>query len=185
MPVFIALLRGVNLGAHNKVNMAELRSLCTSLKFRDAQTYIQSGNLIFATDERSPSAIGVKLQAAIHKKFVCRPEIVLRTPAELREVVAGNPFAKRRDVNPAKLLVSFLAAEPSAEAGAKLRALKPNPEELHIRPRELYIYFPNGMGRSKFPWATLDKLLGVPATGRNWNTVLKLLEMSEQLRQTS
>jgi uncharacterized protein (DUF1697 family) len=178
MPTFVALLRGVNVGGHNKVNMAELRALCGALKLTSVETYVQSGNLVFTSEERDLGAITAKLQNAIHKKFGCRPDIILRTARELREIIAANPFAKRPNLEPAKLLVSFLAGKPAAEARNKLDRLAPGPEEVHAGERELYIYFPNGMGKSKFPWAALNKVLGVPATGRNWNTVLKLSEMA-------
>lgn len=174
MPVLIALLRGVNLGGHNRIAMAELRKLCEPLKFRDAQTYLQSGNLIFTTAERDNRQIAAKLQNAIQRRFACRPEIILRTQPELAEVVRASPFTQRRGLDPAKLLVSFLSGEPSPEARARLDELKGFPEEFCAMRRELYIYFPNGLGKSRFPWATLHRLLGVEATGRNWNTVLKL-----------
>jgi uncharacterized protein (DUF1697 family) len=86
---------------------------------------------------------------------------------------------------PGKLLVSFLAETPTAEAWAELRKIKADPEELRIADRELYIYFPDGMGRSKFPWAKLDKILKTAATGRNWNTVMKLLEMAEEMEKSA
>jgi uncharacterized protein (DUF1697 family) len=179
MPVYIALLRGINVGGHNKVNMAELRALCAPLKFRCAQTYVQSGNLVFSSNERDRAAVTEKLRDAIHKNFGCRPEIILRTGAEIADIINANPFVRRQGLEPAKLLVSFMAGEPSTEARRKLGELKSYPEEFHAGSRELYIYFPNGMGKSKFPWATLDKVLGVATTGRNWNTVLKLKEMAE------
>jgi uncharacterized protein (DUF1697 family) len=99
----------------------------------------------------------------------------------MREVVARNPFAKRRGIEPGKLLVSFLASDPGEEALEKVRQMKCGPEELRIEGRELYIYFPNGMGQSKLPWAGLDKMLKTAVTGRNWNSVTKMLEMAEKL----
>jgi uncharacterized protein (DUF1697 family) len=95
--------------------------------------------------------------------------------------VARNPFAKRRGIEPSKLLVTFLASDPDAEAREKVRQMKCDPEELRMEGREIYIYFPNGMGRSKLPWARLDKVLKTPVTGRNWNSVTKMLEMAEKI----
>jgi len=99
----------------------------------------------------------------------------------MREVVAGNPFAKRRGIEPSKLLVTFLASDPEEEAREKVRQMKCAPEELRIEGRELYNYFPNGIGRSKLSWAGLEKTLNTPGTGSTWNSATKMLEMAERL----
>jgi len=181
MTVMISMLRGVNVGGHNKIKMDALRALYEFLKLRDAQTYVQSGNVIFSTDERDISRLAKRIEDGIERKFGFRPDEILRTAAEMRDVIARNPFAKRRGIEPGKLLVSFLASDPGEEARKKLRQMKFDPEELWVEGREVYIYFPNGMGRSKLPWAGLDKMLKTPATGRNWNSVTKMLEMAEKL----
>ena len=181
MPIFISMLRAVNLVHHNRIKMDALRSLYQSLKLEDPQTYVQSGNVIFRTKEGNAPQLAKKIQNAIARKFGFRPEVILRTPEEFRRVIAANPFAARSDVDPAQLLVTFLAAEPGAEARAELLALKPNPEELHLIGREIYIYFPNGAGRSKLQWSSLDKKLGTAGTARNWNSVMNMLEIAEKL----
>jgi uncharacterized protein (DUF1697 family) len=181
MPVLISLLRGINVGGHAKMKMEELRKLYASLKLEMPTTYVQSGNVIFKTSERSLDAVASRIQGAIEKKFKCKPEVILRTTSELRAVIASNPFAKRANIEPGKLLVSFLAANPAKDAQQALRAMKIEPEELHLIGRELYIYFPNGMGKTKLPWSRLDKAIGTPATGRNWNSVTKILEIAEGL----
>lgn len=175
------MLRGVNVGGHNKIKMEALRALYESLKLRDAQTYVQSGNVIFRTDERDMARLAKRIEDGIERKFAFRPNVILRTATEIRDVIARNPFAKRREIEPGKLLVSFLASDPGEEGREKLRQMKCDPEELRIEGREVYIYFPNGMGRSKLPWAGLDKTLKTQATGRNWNSVTKMLEMAEKL----
>src|SRR5262249_1283151 len=118
---------------------------------------------------------------AIQKRFACCPEVVLRTLADLRAVVANNPFARRNNIEPAKLHVFFLAAQPCQEAAENLRRLAVQPDKLYLIGRDLFIYFPNGVGKSKLPWARLDKALQTPSTGRNWNSVTKVLEMAEHL----
>ena len=185
MTVIISMLRGVNVGGHNKIKMEALRALYESLKLRDAQTYVQSGNVIFRTGERDVARLGKRIADGIERKFGFRPDVILRTAAEMRDVVANNPFAKRRGIEPGKLLVSFLASDPAEEGREKVRQMKCDPEELRIARRELYIYFPNGMGRTKLPWAGLDKMLRTPTTGRNWNSVTKMLEMAEKLEASS
>ena len=107
--------------------------------------------------------------------------MIVRTPSELRSVIARNPFAKRRGVEPNRLLVTFLAGDPSPEARDKALNLKTDPEELRLDGREFYMYFPSGMARPKVSWVTIEKMLQTPGTGRNWNTVTKLLEIAEKL----
>ena len=181
MAVIISMLRGVNVGGHNKIKMEALRELYQSLKLRDAQTYVQSGNVIFKTDERDIPRLTKRIEDGIERKFGFRPDVILRTAAEMREVVARNPFARRRGIEPGKLLVSFLASDPGEEGREKVRQMKCDPEEMRIERREIYIYFPNGAGRSKLNWAGLGKMLKTSATGRNWNSVTKMLEMAEKL----
>ena len=185
MPVLISMLRAVNVGGHSKIKMDALRALYASLKFEHPQTYVQSGNVIFKTKDRDLVLIAKRIQQSIEKKFACCPEVILRTTAELRSVVAKNPFAERKNIEPNKLLVTFLAADPGKEAREGLRKQNFEPEELAIADRELYIYFPNGMGKSKLPWGRIDKILQTPGTGRNWNSVTKILEMAEKLETAS
>jgi uncharacterized protein (DUF1697 family) len=184
MPVMIAMLRGVNVGGHNKIRMEALRALCTKLKLRDACTYVQSGNVIFRTDERDLASLAKRLQNAIERDFGFRPDIVLRTSAELRDVIARNPFAKRRNIEPSRLLVTFLASDPGPEARDKAAKIKTEPEELRIDRREVYIYFPNGMARPKMSWPTIERTLRTSGTGRNWNSVTKMLAIAEKLESS-
>jgi len=181
MPVILCMLRGVNLGGHNRVKMDDLKALCKSLKLCEPQTYVQSGNVIFKTDERDLAKLTKKLEAAIHKKFGFQSDVILRSTKELRDVVTRNPFAKRRDIHPGKLLVTFFSGDPGEEARKQVRAIKCDPEELFIEGREAYIYFPNGAGRSKLNWAVIPKTLKVQGTARNWNSVTKMLEIAEKM----
>jgi uncharacterized protein (DUF1697 family) len=181
MTVVISMLRGVNVGGHNKIKMDALRALYESMKLREAQTYVQSGNVIFRTDERDIARLAKRIEDGIERKLRFRTDVILRTATEMREVVARNPFAKRRGIEPSKLLVSFLASDPGEEAREKVRQMKCDPEELRIEEREMYIYFPNGIGRSKLSLGALEKTLKTPGTGRNWNSVTKMLEMAEKL----
>jgi uncharacterized protein (DUF1697 family) len=181
MAVIISMLRGVNVGGHNVIKMEELRALYASLKLREVQTYVQSGNVIFKTDEQDVASLTKRVQGGVERKFGCTTDVICRTVAEMRDVIARNPFAKRRGIEPGKLLVDFLASDPGAEARANVLRIKIEPEELRIDGRELYIYFPNGQGQSKMSWAAVNKALGTPGTGRNWNSVVKMLEMAEKM----
>jgi uncharacterized protein (DUF1697 family) len=106
---------------------------------------------------------------------------MLRTLAELQQVVARNPFGKRSGIEPGKLIVNFLADNPGKLARENAQTIKIGPEEMHLIGREAYIYFPSGQGRSKFPWAAIERTLGTSATGRNWNSVTKMLEIAEKM----
>lgn len=180
MTVVIGLLRGVNVGGRNKIGMDALREICVALKHRNTQTYIQSGNVVFATTDSDLIKVARRIEDSIEKRFSFRPCVLLRTASEMREVVARNPFAARSGVDPAKLVVSFLANVPASEIRDKVVAINVGPEDIRANGRELYIYFPDGQGRSKLP-AVLDRTLKMPATARNWNTVEKLLAMAEAL----
>ena len=181
MPAVISLLRGVNVGGHNKIKMEELRDLYESLGLRYAQTYVQSGNVVFSTEARDFTRLSKRIADAIEERFAFRPGVILRTAADLRGVIAANPFAARREVEPSRLLVQFLASEPSADARERLLRIEAEPDELRMGGRELYIYYPNGMARPKIAWAFIERVLQTPCTGRNWNTVRKLLEIAESL----
>ena len=186
MPIIISMLRGVNVGGHNKIKMDALRALYESLKFTGCQTFIQSGNVIFKTKERNLAKLTSQIQTAIERSFGFRPGVILRTSDELRDIIARNPFAKRRSIEPGKLIVAFLASAPAAQARDNLLKLKTEPDELRFAAclpgagRELYIYFPNGMGRSKL-WPLVERTLKVSCTARNWNSVTKMLAIADAL----
>ncbi len=181
MAVIISMLRGVNLLGHNRIRMEELRTLYESIGLRDAETYVVSGNVVFRTKAQNLPALGKRIENAIERSFGFRPRVILRTPSELRDVVARNSFGTRRDIHPSKLLVTFLESHPSAEALEQVLKIKTDPEELHVDGREVYIYFPDGQGQSKLSWVTVEKKLKTSGTGRNWNSVTKLLEIAERL----
>src|SRR5690349_17536204 len=181
MPVVISLLRGINVGGHHIIKMDALRALYDSLGLRGAQTYVQSGNVVFKTQERDLIRLGKKIEDAIERTFGFRPAVIVRTPSELKSAIARNPFAKRRGIEPHRLMVTFLARLPDPEARDKALKLKSATEELRLDEREFYMYFPGGMARPKLTWVTVEKVLQTPGTGRNWNTVTKLLEMAEKL----
>ena len=181
MLALVSMLRGVNVGSHNRIKMDALRELYESLGLLDVQTYVQSGNVVFRTKERSLAALAKSIEDGIQRGFGFRPGAYLRTTEEMRAAIAKNPFASRQGMDPSKLLVTFLADNPSAEARCNALAIQTFPEELRMDGREVYIYFPNGMARPKMSWPRIEKALKTSGTGRNWNTVNKLLAMAEAL----
>jgi uncharacterized protein (DUF1697 family) len=182
MPVVISMLRGVNLGSHNRIKMDALRALYESLKLENPRTYVQSGNVIFRTKERNMKRLATTIEQAMEKTLKFRPAVIVRTLDELRQAIAATPFDSSRKLEPGKILVTFLANQPPAEAAAGLARFKSHPEEIHLKGRELYIYFPNGAGRSKLPWSQVEKLLKVTGTARNWNSVMAMLAIAEEMQ---
>src|ERR1019366_5564624 len=140
MAAAISLLRGGNVGGHHNIRMEELRELYESLGLRHAQTY-QSGNVVFRTDARDFTRLSKRIADAIEQRFVFRPGVILRTAADLRGVIAANPFASRRDLDPSRLLVQFLASEPPADARERILRIESEPEELRMGGSVLYIYY--------------------------------------------
>lgn len=163
--------------------MEALRSLYESLGLRDAQTYVVSGNVVFRTKAHNLTALAKRIENAIERNFGFRPRVILRTTSELKDVVARNPFRTRGGIEPSKFLVMFLESHPAAEALEQVLKIKADPEELFIDGREVYIYFPNGMARPKLSWVAVEKKLKIAGTGRNWNSVTKLLEIAEALER--
>lgn len=176
----ISLLRAVNIGSR-KVPMNELRELYESCGFSGARTFIQSGNVVFKSKRRDTRKLAFEIESAIEQKFGFRSEVIVRTLLELEQVIADNPFVERVRAEPSRVLVLFLRDDPGPQARENVMSLKTAPEDLRAIGRELYIYFPSGMGRTKLPWTQLDKMMKTCGTGRNWNTVLKLRDLAREM----
>jgi len=176
MPVRIALLRGINVGGHAKIAMADLRAMVLGLGLAEPQTLLQSGNLVFQSDEAT-GALERKLEAATTKRFGFEVAYFLRDAAEWTDVIAANPFLGEAAADPSHLLVQFLRAAPDAAAVAALQAAIRGPEIVRAHGRHAYITYPDGIGRSRLTGPMIEAKLG-PATGRNWNTVLKLAALA-------
>lgn len=185
MRVMISMLRGINVGGRNQIRMDALRKLYESLDLHEPQTYVQSGNVVFKTTARDTVVLTQKIEHTIEKTFGFRTDVVLRTSAQLKDAIAKNPFAERKDADPSKLLVTFLAKEPQSKLINAVLSKKNDREKLHILGRELYIYFPNGMGGTKLNWLAVVKALGTTGTGRNLNSVMKLLEIAERMEASA
>jgi uncharacterized protein (DUF1697 family) len=181
MSAVICLLRGVNVVGNHKIKMEELRNLCEASGLLQVTTYIQSGNVVFRLKGRGGAALASRIETAIEAQCGFRPHVMLRTLEQMRDVVARNPFAKRTNIDPSKLLVYFLRNEPTREACDLARTIKTDPEELRVCGSEMYVYYLNGVGKSKLPIERIQKALGTSGTGRNWNTVTKLLELAEEV----
>ena len=182
MPVMIALLRAVNVSGKSKVNMDELSTLCAALGHKDVRTYLQSGNVVFRTEQKSPSKIASDLEVAIEESLGVPTTVIARTASDLRATIANNPWTER-NLEPSKLLVAYFQSRPSEEALARALTLRAGSDELHFAGREAFLYYPNGAGKATLNWGSLERMAKVPATTRNWNTTLKLLELCEAIKE--
>jgi uncharacterized protein (DUF1697 family) len=174
---FVALMRGINVGATRKLPMAELRALSVKIGLQHPETYIQSGNLIVDADIAADE-VGALLERTIAKRFELRVDVIVRAAAQWRRFVAANPFADDAAAV-AKMLHLYVSRDPVKPTAVKELAPKTlSGERLALAGGALWIdYGVNGAGKSKLTPFLLDKACGSPATGRNWNSVLKIGEM--------
>ena len=176
MPIYIALLRGVNVGG-NTLKMDRLRELCTKLGAKNVKTYVQSGNVVFDAQGTAPH-----WESALEGKLVgeCRlpVSVIVRSALEMAHVLENNPFLKEKGIDTARLAVTFLRQVPSKAALQALAAKKIGSERFHCAGKDIYLHCPDGFGNAKL--YSLDKVLSQKTTTRNWNTVRKLCEMSAQ-----
>ncbi len=178
MTMYVALLRGINVGGHNMIKMPELKRVLEAMGLAKVQTYIQSGNVLFVADGE-PAHLEMKMEEEIMRVFGLSMPVVVRTYEELKGIVEHCPFAAASLAEGESIHVSFLKEVPEPEALARLNDLSCPPDELEIKGREIYILFRQSILDSKLP-KQLQRL-GVPLTDRNWKTVTKLAVMAKTL----
>jgi len=173
------LLRGINVSGHKSIKMTDLVKLFQSLNFRNVRTYIQSGNVIFESDLVDASAIANKIEKKIKQTYGFEVNIIIRTSDELEKIVSRNPFVKEHNIEIDKLHVTFLADIPDERSVSDLDIKKDKNEKFIVKGKEIYLYCPNGYGKTKLTNATFERKLKAIATTRNWNTTNKLVEISK------
>jgi uncharacterized protein (DUF1697 family) len=178
MPIYVALLRGINIGPHKRMKMEKLRASCEGLGFERVRTFIQSGNVIFKAAKLSGDGISKKLSACILADFGFSVEVIARSKDEMGVIIEANPFVGQRGIDVKKLHVLFLSEVPAAAAVKKLESLTTTPDKVHAARKEIYCYCPNGVSGSSLWKHPLDRVVSVPATMRNWNTVNSLYQMA-------
>lgn len=174
---YIALLRGVNVGGHNRLAMADLRAVLTDLGHRDVRTYVQSGNAVFTSTDTDPGAIGAALAKRLSADLGVSPSVMVRRADELAAIVDANPFAEQARAEPTTVHVAFLSGPPDGDL-VDLDADEYAPEELVVGDRVLYLHLPEGMGRSRLATDLMRGRGSADMTVRNWRTVAKLHEMA-------
>ncbi len=179
MPVYIALLRGINIGPHKRMKMEKLRASCEGVKLSDVKNYVQSGNVVFRAAKCGPTSLSRKLENMVVQQFGFTSRVVVRTDGEIAQVIKNNPFQPATKFEDNRLCVAFLSAEPDKAVVQKLEALQ-QPEPFYVRGNNLYIYYGNGFANTKLSTNFLEKVLGVDATVRNWRTVTSLHAMAQE-----
>lgn len=175
MNTIICLLRGINVGGHNKLPMRELTTVLEGLGIRNVKTYIQSGNVVFQSERTDLPVLAQEIGAAIGDSHGFVPQILLLSLANLETAVSKNPYPAAEE-NHKTLHFYFLEAVPHNPDLALLESLKAEREQFELIDTVFYLYAPDGIGRSKLA-TKVEKTMGVAATARNWRTVSKVLEM--------
>lgn len=176
MTTYVALLRAVNVAGRNRVGMSDLRQMLTGMGFEDLRTLLQSGNAVFKGPRQSPAALEKWLEAESSKQLDLDADFCVRTAAEWAGIVKANPFAAEADRDPGHLVVMCLKSAPTTAAVGALESSIVGRERIQAVASELFIVYPDGIGRSKLTNALIEKRLGTRGTGRNWNTALKLAD---------
>jgi len=172
---YIALLRGINVGGQKKMKMLDLRAMCEKIGLKEVQTYIQSGNIIFESPEKDTVILEKALKGEIQESFGFDVPVMVMKQAYLQQVVENNPFLEKNAELDTKLLhVTFLAEKPTTSLVKELTEKDYGTDEFEVIEKQVYLYFPNGYGRTKLTNNIFEKKLQVAATTRNWRTINKL-----------
>jgi uncharacterized protein (DUF1697 family) len=185
MTVYVSMLRAVYVGGTSRIKMEALQAVYESIGLKGVRTLLQSGNVVFSSTLRDRDQLVRRIEQEIERQLELRIEVILRTLAEFASIVERGPVLSPR-ADKAKLLVMFLSTVPTAAAQAALAKWhkeRKGPEMLEMRGPEIYLYYPEGVGRSKLTGAVLESKLDVVGTSRNWNTLEKLLDTGRTLER--
>lgn len=176
--IYVCLLRGINVGGNKRIKMADLRDLLDGIGLEKVQTVLQSGNVVFETDQTDRDNLAEKIESAIHEKYGFEVTIMLRTASEWQSIIDKKP---EYDIEVAgnRLALVCLQSVPLPENKIALMEAHDGDEIIHFLDKEMFIYYVNGMGKSKLSNAILERKLKIATTARNWNTVLKLQALIE------
>jgi len=182
METYISILRGINLGGHNSIQMTSLKEIYEKLGFKKVVTYIQSGNVIFkASKNESDLTFAKKIEAAILKKYKFNVPIIIRSFPEMEKIISTNPLVNQKEINIERLHVTFLSENPKQENLTIVKGIDFPPDQFIIIEKEIYLHCPDGYGISKLSNNFFENKLKVIATTRNWRTVNKLADMAKDI----
>jgi uncharacterized protein (DUF1697 family) len=179
MTAYVSLFRGINVGGNKAVRMDALKELHESLGLQHVATYIQSGNVVFTCDDADPAQLARQIEEAFANNFGFQSTVMVRSAEQFSDIIANNPFQNQPTKESKWIVVMFLATHAASTALEDIQKTYTGHEELHIIGQEAYIYYPEGIGRSKLTNTLLEKKLKTAGTARNWNTVLRLQQMMQ------
>jgi len=169
---------------HNVIKMARLTGLFRQMGYADAETYIQSGNIVYTCRDRKVEDVSAEIRQGILAEFNLDIAVITRTSGEMKQVISVNPFPEEPGFDPSKMAVLFLEGKPSDEQIQKVAGIDYPPDRFQINGSEIYIYCPNGFGKTKLYTNFFESRMKVTGTARNWRTVNKLLEMAENKKHS-
>ena len=172
------MLRGINVGGQKRIKMEELIILYESLGFKNVMSYLQSGNVIFNAAENIKGLPNV-IEGKIKQVFSFPVAVLLRLPTELQQIINNNPFLEEKGLDTDKLFITFLSDAPTESALSQIKEMPDELDRFVANRKEIYLYCPNGYGRTKFSNDFFERKLGVTATTRNWKTVNTLFEIAK------
>lgn len=182
MKTYLTLLCGINVSGQKKITMNELKRLFESLNYENIKTYIQSGNVVFSQDEIKEEEHVRLVEKKIAEKYGFEVTALLRSYPELVEIVECNPFINQRGISMDKLHVTFLAATPQPDYHDKIKDFVYDSDQFILSGKEIYVYCPDGYGKTKLNNAFFEKKLHVKATTRNWKTINELLNKMKSVQ---
>lgn len=178
---YLAFLRGINVGGHRKIKMKDLQLSLAKMGFDEVKTYIQSGNIVFKAAEDKADTLSKEIEARIVKDFGFEVKVIIKNRAQLKEIISNNPYLPDDSANISKCYLTLLTEVPKKEQAEVLNALKFPHDEFHLMDNIIYLYCTNGYGKTKLSNDFFEKKLKQAATTRNWKTMLKMLEMSDNV----
>ncbi|MDB5104591.1 MAG: hypothetical protein JWP91_2280 [Fibrobacteres bacterium] len=181
MPIYIALLRGINVSGQKPVLMAELQKMFATLGFKGAKTFIQTGNVVFESPKADKDALGSRIETAIARKFGFDVPVIIRTLEDLEAIVEADPWRKKKLAETERVYISYLDKAPSQDAVKALEAVPGENDEFILRKTEVYILARGGYGNTVFSNALMEKKLKVRSTTRNLETSVKLIALAKTL----
>jgi uncharacterized protein (DUF1697 family) len=180
MTTYISILRGINVGGQRLIKMDALRKLYENLGFQNVTTYVQSGNVVFTGNEIDVNESGERISQQIEKDFGYEVPVIVLTLSKLKQIIENNPLIKNQNIDTACLHVTFLSSSPLNYDHKIIEDKKQSEEEICFSDNAVYLYCPNGYGRTKLTNNFLEAKLKVGATTRNWKTTTELLKIAQE-----
>lgn len=179
MTTYVVLLRGINVGGNKRMKMGDLRDALAAAGIDDPRTLLQSGNVVMESNADTAALIDI-VETTIQSTFGFQSTVIVRTADEIRGLLADHPFTPEQIEDPRFAHVAFCRDQPDRDGFEALQEAHEGPEEMRLVGRELFVFYPDGSGRSKLTNSVIEKHLATPTTSRNWNTVEKIDAMLEE-----